>query len=71
MGILAANLMKTTGVVYLKIRCELNQDVTVANAQNFVEELDYKIKSLTPAVSVSDTDIVEWGVTSNCNGEED
>ena len=62
--------MKETGVVYLKIRCKLSQDVSIADAQNFVEELDYTIKSLTPAVSIEDTDIVDWGVTNECKGEE-
>ena len=60
--------MMKTGVVYLKIRCRLAQDVDIATAQNFVEELDYKIGS-TEKVTVEDTEIVEWGSMSDCAGE--
>ena len=59
-----------TGVVYLKIRCRLDMDVSTKKMREFVEELDYTITSQTKGVSISDTDIVEWGRSLGCNGED-
>jgi len=56
----------TTGVIYLKIRCELAQDVDIRDAKKFVKDLDYNIKSQTPEVTVDNTDIIDWGIWPDC-----
>lgn len=52
-----------TGVVYLKIRCTLDMDVSTNKVEEFVDELDYTITSNTKGVSISDTEIIEWDAT--------
>ena len=51
-----------TGVIYLKIGVYLNQDVSRAKAEKFVQETDYNIPDAA-GVSVDHTEIKEWGTS--------
>jgi len=53
-----------SGVIYLKIRCRLAQDVDEETAQKFVEECFYKVDS-TKEVKVEDTEIMDWATSAN------
>jgi hypothetical protein len=52
-----------TGVVYLKIRLELNMDIDEDEVGEFVSELDYSIKDNKNLIA--NTEIVESSTTSN------
>lgn len=55
--------MESTGTVYLKIRVRLNQNISIEQLDNFVNELDYNVTD--EAGLISDTEIVDHSVWVN------
>ena len=47
-----------TGVVFIKVKLELNQDMNVMKVPDFVNELDYEIND----PNVQDAEIVDFDV---------
>jgi hypothetical protein len=52
-----------TGVIYLKVMLELNQDVSESEADELTQELDYEFKD--EKGRIANTEILAWGTTSD------
>jgi hypothetical protein len=48
----------SVGTIEVTIRIRLNQDISVEQAREFVNEMDYEIKDTTGKVSIADTEVV-------------
>jgi len=53
--------MATTGVVYIKVRLQLNQDIPVDEVEGFVSELDYSF--IDERGVVANTEIMASGTS--------
>ena len=53
----------TTGVVYIQIRLELNQDIDEEKVNEFVQELDYKVTD--EAGLIANTEITDFSIYCN------
>lgn len=51
--------MKTIGSFTVTIRVRLNQDITLEEAREFVNEMDYNITDSTGKVSIAETEVIE------------
>jgi len=51
-----------TGVVFLKIRLELESDMNVGKVQDFVNELDYEIKD--EKKRIQNAEIVDFSISA-------
>ena len=52
-------MRKTTiGSIEVTIRIRLNQDVTIDEARDFINEMDYDIKDATGNLSIAGTEII-------------
>lgn len=52
-----------TGVVYLKIRLELNQDLTEKQVQNLIENLDYTVTD--EKKRIQNTELVRYEISAD------
>lgn len=52
--------MSATGIVYIKIKLYLNQDIEMDRIENFVNELDYKVEDTCGLIA--DTEIVDSSI---------
>jgi len=52
-----------TGVVYIRVRLTLNQDVSSERADRMVQEMDYEFKDEKGLIA--DTEITDWDVNPN------
>ena len=50
---------RTTDVMYVTIKVRFTQPIPIAKAEEFVQEMDYGIKSKTQGVTIQDTEVVE------------
>jgi len=48
----------TVGSFEVTIRIRLNQDITLQEAREFIQEMDYQIKDTTGNVSIAETEVV-------------
>lgn len=49
----------TVGSFEVTIRIRLNQDVTIGEAREFINEMDYEIKDETGHLSIASTEIIK------------
>ena len=52
--------MSATGIVYIKIKLYLNQDIETKQIEDFVNELDYSVKDTCGLIA--DTEIVDSSI---------
>jgi hypothetical protein len=50
---------RTTEAMYVTIKVRFTQPIPIAKAEEFVQEMDYGIKSKTQGVTIQDTEVVE------------
>ena len=49
--------MESTGTIYLKIRLRLNQNISIEQVNDFIQELDYNVTD--QAGLICDTEIID------------